>query len=575
MFKKYAKTLLPVIFDPTKSNSENLLALVEKIQEIIDTQGESIEDVELLKWEVDQVQGMLNSATPLLVDGSENPSENVLDVAEMYTDSLLDNLIRGDRTSEILGYLYTTGSKTGDKECPIGVRRTVGNVKDFGANGDGVTDDTRAIQNAIDNCDVVIFDSGIYYITKTLYLHSNLTLIGVNAEIHMLCSTLHFNVFKIEHEIMNFTMYGFSFSFDRKHENMDSNVFWLDYTIHYFFIYNCSADTTCGVFIYCKGSQFWSSVLRNILTHCTLISFQNGWLQDTLIENCYVVSGMGSCIGLVGSNNSIVKDCYLESKTIIIRTGAYYNLQIMHCYLTGQATTTNCIYITASETGGKNAYNLTVEYCIIRGAKCGVRFHNTGSREICNTNIKNCKFNNQEYDIYINYPISGKNYITDNSYIKSVYIRNDIMTTVLKCSKINYPFSFSFDRLENVDNSVYCMVFNGMVRYKSYFFKLDEQDYFVSNEVVVKIPIPPTQKLEYYTHIENVDNSYNRINFIRGYVVDSAGTQLPFVFQGGESQISNETSITVTLIVDVNGECKIITNRLGKSCDFFLEFNYI
>ena len=43
------------------------------------------------------------------------------------------------------------------------------NVKDFGAVGDGVTDDTAAIQNAINTGKSVYFPSGIYKITS-IYL---------------------------------------------------------------------------------------------------------------------------------------------------------------------------------------------------------------------------------------------------------------------------------------------------------------------------------------------------------------------------------------------------------------------
>ena len=46
------------------------------------------------------------------------------------------------------------------------------NVKNFGAAGDGVTDDTAAIQAALDTGEVVCFPAGIYN-ANTIYLRSN------------------------------------------------------------------------------------------------------------------------------------------------------------------------------------------------------------------------------------------------------------------------------------------------------------------------------------------------------------------------------------------------------------------
>lgn len=52
------------------------------------------------------------------------------------------------------------------------------NVKDFGAVGDGVTDDTAAIQSALDTCRVVYLPAGVYKTTGTLYVPSNGGLVG-------------------------------------------------------------------------------------------------------------------------------------------------------------------------------------------------------------------------------------------------------------------------------------------------------------------------------------------------------------------------------------------------------------
>ena len=57
----------------------------------------------------------------------------------------------------------------------------VANVKDFGAVGDGLADDTLAIQNAINAAvGTVYFPSGTYYITATVNLISNIKIVGTS-----------------------------------------------------------------------------------------------------------------------------------------------------------------------------------------------------------------------------------------------------------------------------------------------------------------------------------------------------------------------------------------------------------
>lgn len=53
------------------------------------------------------------------------------------------------------------------------------NVKDYGAVGDGITDDTAALQYAIDQNEYLFLPKGYYRITDTLHLKANTKLIGV------------------------------------------------------------------------------------------------------------------------------------------------------------------------------------------------------------------------------------------------------------------------------------------------------------------------------------------------------------------------------------------------------------
>lgn len=53
------------------------------------------------------------------------------------------------------------------------------NAKWFGASGDGVTDDTKAIQNALDASDDVFIPAGTYIVTRNITLNENNTIQGV------------------------------------------------------------------------------------------------------------------------------------------------------------------------------------------------------------------------------------------------------------------------------------------------------------------------------------------------------------------------------------------------------------
>ncbi len=60
------------------------------------------------------------------------------------------------------------------------------NVKTLGANGDGVSDDTAALQAAIDKYRVLYFPTGVYRLRGTLHLRSDSVLIGLNPATTML-----------------------------------------------------------------------------------------------------------------------------------------------------------------------------------------------------------------------------------------------------------------------------------------------------------------------------------------------------------------------------------------------------
>jgi Pectate lyase superfamily protein/Ricin-type beta-trefoil lectin domain-like len=83
-------------------------------------------------------------------------------------------------------------------------------VKDFGAKGDGVTDDTSAIQNAVNltSSGTLLFPGGTYKISNTIYLLSNVTYQGQNAKLQ---GNGYFWLMETAWNAANITIQGFTF----------------------------------------------------------------------------------------------------------------------------------------------------------------------------------------------------------------------------------------------------------------------------------------------------------------------------------------------------------------------------
>lgn len=113
------------------------------------------------------------------LDSTDFASQAQLDVAQSQSQSYTDELrsdLDSSEGSALIGYRSSLANA---------VARTVNgklaefvSVKDFGAVGDGVTDDTTAIQLAITNAKKVYFPAGTYVTSAPLYLDGNERLLG-------------------------------------------------------------------------------------------------------------------------------------------------------------------------------------------------------------------------------------------------------------------------------------------------------------------------------------------------------------------------------------------------------------
>jgi hypothetical protein len=84
-------------------------------------------------------------------------------------------------------------------------------VKDFGAVGDGLTDDTTAIQNALQAHDSVFLPEGTYLISATISLTARKSLIGAGQSSNIICQSNGFNAIEVpqyQSEIRNLRIEG-------------------------------------------------------------------------------------------------------------------------------------------------------------------------------------------------------------------------------------------------------------------------------------------------------------------------------------------------------------------------------
>lgn len=115
--------------------------------------------------------------------------------------------LSGSNGSSLVGFIQ---SGTGASATTVQARlRQTLSVKDFGATGDGVTDDTTAIQNAL-NAGIgrsVYFPAGTYRISTTLLVKTNTTLVGdgINKSIIKLAAGFAAGTTAIRNEIISGT----------------------------------------------------------------------------------------------------------------------------------------------------------------------------------------------------------------------------------------------------------------------------------------------------------------------------------------------------------------------------------
>ena len=122
-----------------------------------------------------------------------NKNGSVVYSAQAATERYSDVVVNGINAEDVIYDPPFTGAVQTNVEAKLA--QTV-SVNDFGAVGDGVTDDTAAIQAAIDASEVVEFPKATYAITSTITIPSDRLLLGKTAIIKRKTGSIAFDMFQ-------------------------------------------------------------------------------------------------------------------------------------------------------------------------------------------------------------------------------------------------------------------------------------------------------------------------------------------------------------------------------------------
>jgi len=175
-------------------------------------------------------------------------------------------------------------------------------VKDFGAVGDGTTNDAAAIQAALDAASVVLFPPGIYAVQTALNHPSGVTIIGDNATIKATSSMTGILLASTKNKIK---VQGLKF---------DANQLNTSYTINY------EAGCTDVVIDSCELIN-WTNGIRvasNTTNRAERVKITNNYIHTPATANAYYPLSIQSTTG-----GLLVTDVAVENNTVVGVPGAF------------------------------------------------------------------------------------------------------------------------------------------------------------------------------------------------------------------------------------------------------------
>lgn len=204
-------------------------------------------------------------------------------------------------------------------------------VTEYGAKGDGTTDDSTAIQNAVNNGGIILFPPGLYVISTRIALVSNSILIGYGARITRNANTAFFSIdsrtdntekknITIEGvEIFSpssFTGNGISIIQNEPDDPVVDNIHLINLYIH-----DLPSGRGVNTFAGGPGSAGTHPYPKITVSHCVISDCEGGSIinsgVEVTVEDCKITGK--PTIELItfdnGCQNSKLINCYVDGTT--------------------------------------------------------------------------------------------------------------------------------------------------------------------------------------------------------------------------------------------------------------------
>lgn len=283
------------------------------------------------------------------------------------------------------------------------------NVKQFGAKGDGITDDHSTIQKAINkNRGKIIFPKGNYLIKNQLIL-KDCDYIGYDAEIW------------VDNSIENEEYFIYN-------ENFLNNELKNSFTINGI-NFKCNLRGTGSNYIVCfkniknvkiENCKFYTPESLDGTTHLLDLRCNS---EDVLIRNCefyinetdattrattllirnYQGDQYSYTNNITVDNCNFTKNCQDETVWVNADCGLVNNVVVKNCNINDIATASNTVWIGATESG--KITNSELRYCKIykeylktRLVTLGYQVNETDNPEINNVSINDCEITINDTD---------------------------------------------------------------------------------------------------------------------------------------------------------------------------------
>lgn len=342
------------------------------------------------------------------------------------------------------------------------------NVKDFGAKGDGSTNDTSAIQAALNRASStktpLFMPSGTYMIRNTLYINSNTTIIGVKNQTEIKLQAGYLNHHIMMHENTTDTETTDNVYIENIIFNGNADTSLEGYGKAGFLLYGCKNVTIIGCVF--KNNTFyglalqahsratlWHGEQKNVIIRdCEFYNNGHSGLEDTgdsidikyvencIIDGCYIDDSADTGIDVRGIDISI-KNCVVKNSSTGIHThwgeyDALINVSGCSVYGGNYGIVLQEIPNTENKVG-----NISITNCSTEGAKNGIMLDTfTG---LCNFNVSGCLCDDIDYGIRIN--------CSDNSITsaKSLIVTNCIVKDTTKGIASNLPAIITNNEVTN------------------------------------------------------------------------------------------------------------------------------